>query len=34
VRLYDNGDSSAPEVRRVAEELRADGGAFQINHPG
>ncbi len=33
VRLYDNRDGSAPEVRRVAEELRADGGAFQINHP-
>jgi hypothetical protein len=32
-RLYDNGDSSIARVRALANELRADGGVFQINHP-
>lgn len=32
-RLYDAGDRSAPAVQAVADELRADGGIFQINHP-
>jgi predicted metal-dependent phosphoesterase TrpH len=31
--IYDNGDSSAAAVNRVADELRADGGVFQMNHP-
>lgn len=32
-RLYDNGDESAAAVQAVADALRADGGAFQVNHP-
>ena len=32
-RIYDNGDSSLARVRALANELRADGGVFQINHP-
>jgi len=31
--MYDNGDDTLADVERVASELRADGGAFQINHP-
>jgi hypothetical protein len=31
--LYDNGDSSATAVNTIADQLRADGGVFQINHP-
>ena len=31
--MYDNGTGSLADVERVANELRADGGAFQINHP-
>ncbi|MGH2747471.1 MAG: CehA/McbA family metallohydrolase [Actinomycetota bacterium] len=33
IRLYDNGDRSADAVERIADELRADGGVFQVNHP-
>lgn len=32
-KVYDNGDKTLADVERVARELRADGGAFQINHP-
>lgn len=32
-RLYDNGAKSLQDVERLASELRADGGVFQINHP-
>ena len=32
-RLYDNGDESAAAVGALADALRADGGAFQVNHP-
>ena len=32
-RLYDNGQNTLADVERVAEELRADGGLFQANHP-
>jgi hypothetical protein len=32
-RLYDNGDRSAAAVNGIADALRADGGAFQANHP-
>ncbi len=32
-RIYDNGDASAEAVNRLADELRADGGVFQMNHP-
>ncbi|HJR46169.1 MAG TPA: CehA/McbA family metallohydrolase [Actinomycetota bacterium] len=32
-KMYDNGSSTLADVERVASELRADGGAFQINHP-
>lgn len=32
-RLYDNGDKSAAAVQGLAEQLRVDGGVFQINHP-
>jgi hypothetical protein len=32
-RLYDNGDESAAAVQSAADALRADGGAFQVNHP-
>ncbi|HEX9888357.1 MAG TPA: CehA/McbA family metallohydrolase [Nitriliruptorales bacterium] len=31
--LYDKGDGSAAAVRSIADELRAAGGVFQINHP-
>lgn len=31
--VYDNGDSSTAAVRDLVSRLRADGGAFQINHP-
>jgi len=32
-RIYENGDESAGAVQALAEALRADGGAFQVNHP-
>jgi hypothetical protein len=32
-KVYDNGDKSAGAVNTVADDLRADGGVFQINHP-
>ena len=32
-KMYDNGAGTLADVERVATELRADGGAFQINHP-
>jgi hypothetical protein len=32
-RVYDSSDDSVAGARRIAEELRADGGVFQINHP-
>ena len=32
-KIYDNGQKTLADVERVAAELRADGGAFQINHP-
>ena len=32
-KMYDNGTDTLADVERVAAELRADGGAFQINHP-
>src|SRR3954469_6254545 len=32
-RIYDNGDSSAAAVRAMEEELHADGGLLQANHP-
>jgi len=32
-KMYDNGDNTLADVERVASELRADGGALQINHP-
>lgn len=32
--VYDNGDDGAAAVQALADRLRADGGAFQINHPG
>ncbi|MFP5352725.1 MAG: CehA/McbA family metallohydrolase [Actinomycetota bacterium] len=32
-RMYDNGAKTLADVERVAAELRADGGAFQVNHP-
>lgn len=32
-KLYDNGDNSATAVGAISEELRSDGGIFQINHP-
>ena len=32
-KMYDNGSETLADVERVASELRADGGAFQINHP-
>lgn len=31
--VYDNGQKTLADVQRVAGELRADGGVFQINHP-
>ena len=33
-RVYDPGDRGAGAIRSLAASLRADGGAFQINHPG
>lgn len=33
-RIYDTGADTAAEVNAAAEELRADGGALQVNHPG
>lgn len=33
-RIYDPGGQTAAEVDAVAAQLRADGGAFQVNHPG
>lgn len=33
-RIYDNSDESAAGVQAMADALRADGGVFQINHPG
>lgn len=32
-KVYDNGSKTIADVRRIAGELRSDGGAFQINHP-
>ena len=32
-KLYDNGAKTAADVQRLADELRADGGVFQVNHP-
>lgn len=32
-KLYDNGTNTFADVERVATELRAAGGVFQINHP-
>ncbi len=32
-RLYDAGDHGADAVNEMADELRADGGVFQLNHP-
>jgi hypothetical protein len=32
-RLYDNGDKSPAAVNAMADQLRADGGVFQANHP-
>ena len=32
-RVYDNGDKSPDAVRRLEDELHADGGVFQTNHP-
>ena len=32
-RFYDSGDQSVAAVQTMADELRADGGAFQVNHP-
>ncbi len=32
-KMYDNGANTLADVERVAAELRADGGALQINHP-
>jgi len=31
--VYDNGKQSVADVKRLRDELRADGGVFQINHP-
>ena len=33
-RIYNNGDSSASAANQLADDLRADGGVFQANHPG
>jgi hypothetical protein len=32
-KVYDAGTKTLADVQRIADELRADGGAFQINHP-
>lgn len=32
-RIYDSGDKSATAVQTMVDELRADGGVFQANHP-
>ncbi|HEX9775358.1 MAG TPA: CehA/McbA family metallohydrolase [Actinomycetota bacterium] len=31
--IYDNGDKSAATVAALADQVRADGGYFQVNHP-
>ena len=33
-RIYDNRDGSPSAVNQLAQDLRADGGVFQANHPG
>lgn len=33
-RLYPGAHETAAQVQLIADALRADGGAFQINHPG
>lgn len=33
-RLLDNGDGSAAAINRLEDQLHADGGVFQANHPG
>lgn len=33
-KVYDKSDRSAAGIQALADALRADGGAFQINHPG
>lgn len=32
-KIYDAGDRSAAAIQTMAEQLRADGGVFQVNHP-
>ena len=32
--LFNNGDAGAAAVQSLASQLRLEGGAFQINHPG
>ena len=32
-KIYDSGDRSASAVQTMADELRAEGGVFQVNHP-
>ena len=32
-KLYDNGARTLADVERIADELRANGGVFQVNHP-
>lgn len=32
-RVYDNGDNSPAAIRSLADQLGADGGVFQANHP-
>lgn len=32
-RVYEGPDATAADVQSLADALRADGGAFQINHP-
>ncbi|HEX2295868.1 MAG TPA: CehA/McbA family metallohydrolase [Actinomycetota bacterium] len=32
-RVYEGPDATAADVQALADALRADGGAFQINHP-
>lgn len=32
-KVYNNGDKSAATISALADQLRADGGVFQINHP-
>lgn len=33
-RLFDNGDRGVAAVEGLRDQLRAEGGTFQINHPG